>query len=226
SLAYDSDYWSIIYNPTYDSENVRPGARLIAANTGPDDMLIVFGNGYDPSWLYTAQRTGLTLTTENFEATLPTIRTDRYRTLYSLYPWDDPTWITRMWRWTGARDAGIYRMSDHPSGVADAALIATDEPSAIPGDAVTIADGPLRIPCDFNGADIPVGRRGTVLQFQTGYARTARIELGHVSGPIPVRSVVYLPSASIAGVASVRATCAGTAELVIDRVLDTSVDLR
>ena len=225
SLASARDYWTVMYDAAHDPEHARRGAELIAANTRPDELVVVLGLGYNPERLFYADRSGLMLVAENIEATLPTIDRARYRTLYVIDPWADPLWIARSWRWVGARESSIYRVSDGAAGVADAYLIATDEASALPApaDARVLADRPITVPCDFNGADVPAGRRGTLLVLRAGYPRDARLAVGYVSGPVPARAAVWFDGAFTSGASAVRVTCAGAPQLVIERVLDSSL---
>ena len=218
SLAYDRGYWTIMYEPAHDPELVLRGARALASATSSDETVLVLGFGYDPSQLYYADRRAVMIAAENFAAVVPTIDPRLYRTLYVRDPWVDPISITRAWRWVGARDASIYRLGATPAPLADAPLLATDEQLAVVGP--VLADRALTVPCDFTGLEVPAGRQGTLLQVRPGYPAAARIAVGFVSGPVPVRGAVWLDAAAAPGASTVRVTCTGAPSLVLERVLD------
>jgi hypothetical protein len=218
SLVAERAYWTVMYEPVHDPEQVLRGARVHAAATKPDEDVLVLGLGYDPSQPYYAGRRALMIAAENAAAVLPTLDRARYGTLYVRDPWVDPISITRAWRFVGARETSIYRISDRASGVADAYLVATDDPA--PTAARVLADRPVTVPCDFNGVEVPAGERGTLLQLRPGYPVDARIALGFVSGPVPARGLVWLDGALTPGAVTVRVTCSGPGSLVIDRVLE------
>ena len=226
SLAADSGYWTTMYAASYDEQAVRPIARQIAANTRPDELVLVLGYGYNPSRLYYAQRMGLMLTTENLESALASMPRERYRTLYVNDPWADALWVTRAWRWVGARESPIYRIADTAAGVADAFVVATDDPRALAATGKPLSSGPVTVRCDFTGAEVPAGRQGTLLQLQAGYPRDARISVGYVAGPVPARGTVWLDGALTPNMETVRVTCNGAAQLVIERVLDAPLERR
>jgi len=228
SLAYDAGFWTRMYEPSVDDLGIRAAARQIAAATRPDDLVLLVGYGYDPERLYYAQREGLMVTVENFDDALRGIPHERYRTLVVADPWRDAVWISRAWRWVGARESPIYRIADEPAGVADAFVVATDEPRALDGVSRgrVLASAPVTIPCDFAGADVPAGRQGTLLVLRSGYSLDARLSLGYVAGPVPARGAVWLDGAFTPTVDTVRVTCSGVASLTVDRVYDAPLDRR
>lgn len=226
SLWYDAGYWTVIYNYGFDDRSVRATAKIIDDASAPNEGVIIVGLGYDPSVPYYAQRNALMLTVENLGAdVVRAIPHDRYRTMYVNDPWHDAVYIARAWRWDGSLGS-IYRVSDVPSGVADATLVSTDESRGADAAAAgRVLATNVRVPCGFEGADVPAGQRGTLLALRSGYPFDARLEVGHIANPVPARGWVWLSGAATPSGGTVRVICGGAAELVIDQVIDAALDL-
>jgi hypothetical protein len=216
SLTSARAYWTVMYAPVSDPEQVLRGASLLASATSPDETVLVLGFGYDPSQPYYADRKVLMIAAENYAAVMSTLDRARYRTLYVHDPFVDPISIARAWRWVGAGGSSLYRIGETPAAVADAFLLATDD-ALVGGPAL---DGAITVPCDFDGATVPAGQRGTLLQLRAGYAVDARVSVGFVTAPVPARASIWLDGARTPGATTVRVTCTGAQSIVIERVSD------
>jgi len=229
SLDDSAGYWSQMYLPRVDPDGILPRAVAVDAVTAPGDEIVIIGDGYDPSLSYYARRSSLMLTYETLSpALVAEIPAAAYHTLVSFDPWADALWVARHWRWVGAREAPIYRLGDSAAAVSDAYVLATDDLQAVAGARERgrrLTSGPITLPCDFAGADVPVGQGGTLLRLRGDYPLLARISVGYFAAPVPARAVVWFPGRFTTNVSAVRLTCTGAASLVVDEVLDVALDL-
>jgi len=222
SDAYARDYWSRMYPPLSDFEQVLPRARELASLSAPDDKIVVIGRDYDPDLAYYARRRMLMLTAENetghLVARLPA---EGYRILFSWNPTQNEIGILRAWRWIGAIGPRTYATADTPRDLRGAEVIAADDVTVIDSivRAGTPLEAPLRIPCDLATHTVPAGASGTWLRIAQPDPN-ARVTVDTLLAPLPARSVIAFRPAASLGARQVRVSCSGGGELMIEAAYD------
>src|SRR3989442_9612055 len=84
--------------------------------------------------------------------------------------------------------------------------------------ASVISRDPLRLPCDEADHDVPAGASGTWLRLSADSG--ARIWTAPGLAPAPARGVMVLTQQATFGSPSVKLSCSGAREVVIQSVLD------
>ena len=227
ALTTSADYWQPIYSGIVDPDHVLERARELAAASRPDELVVSVGRSYGPDVIYYAHREALMLDPVYLsQPIVDAIPTSAYRVLVTWDPSRDDLYVARHWRWTGAVSPRVYRLADTPAELRGAPVIATDDRGVYDAAAQNgreLLRSPLVIPCDATGADVPVGRAGTLLRLRQDYSPYARVWLTYITGPMPVRTVMGLDVIGALGASSVRVTCAGTQALTVESVLDVTL---
>jgi hypothetical protein len=221
NFAVIADYWLPIYAPVYDSEQVLPAARELAALSRADDLVVMVGRDFDPDVLYYARRKGLLITegnaTEKVFATLPS---QPYRVFFSWDPARDPLDIMRTWAWSGAVGPRTYEVGSDPRALERSRVLATDDRSAFDAASSTSRHLPspaIVVRCDGAGRSVGVDASGVwlLVHADTG----TRVSLEATVGPLPARSVYVITPEAIRGRSAVLVSCVGPGSLTIDAVI-------
>jgi hypothetical protein len=216
-----ADYWLPIYAPVYDSEQVLPAARELAALSRADDLVVMVGRGFDSDVLYYARRKGLLITegnaTERVYATLPS---QPYRIFFSWDPAHDPLEIMRTWAWSGAVGPRTYEVGPDARALERSAILSTDDRAAF--DAANagshrLLSSTIVVRCDGAGRSVGVDASGAwlLVHADTG----TRVSLDATTGPLPARAVYVMTPEAIRGRSAVSVSCIGPGAMTIDTVI-------
>ncbi|HKW77647.1 MAG TPA: hypothetical protein VJQ09_01030, partial [Candidatus Limnocylindria bacterium] len=223
-LTYSSaaDYIRLARPPLSDFESVLPRARELAAQSRPDDLVLIVGRAYDPDLAYYARRRAMMLTAENqTDHLLRTLPAQGYRVLFSWDPTNDPIWVARYWPWNGVVAQRTYTLGDAPKDLRAAPIMTTDDESLFVAGARTsrsLLDRPLAIACDLQGHPFPAGARGTWLRIRAN--GDARISPTALLAPVAARRVLVLSPLVTFGQPTATLFCSGTNEIVIEAAFD------
>jgi 4-amino-4-deoxy-L-arabinose transferase-like glycosyltransferase len=223
SLQSSREYWSRAYPPLNDFEGVLPRARELAAQSRPDDRVLVVGRAYNPDLAYYARRDTLMLTVENqTDHLLRRVATERYGVLFSWDPTNDPIWVARYWAWNGVVGPRTYTLGASASELRGAPIMSTDDLIAFERAAVqtpgSLITAPLTIPCDLASRLVPAGARGTWLRIRPDTG--ARLSPSALYAPVAARQVLVLAPSVTFGERATWLSCSGTAAIVIEAIYD------
>jgi hypothetical protein len=223
SLQSSREYWSRAYPPLVDFESVLPRARELAAQSRPDDQIVVVGRAYNPDLAYYARRDTLMLTVENqTDALLRRVASEPYGVLFSWDPTNDAIWVARYWPWNGVVGPHTYTLGAAGGDLRGAPIMTTDDLTALERAAVqspsSLIAAPLTVPCDLAGHLVPAGAHGTWLRIRADTG--ARLSPSALYAPVAARQVLVLAPSVTFGERMAPIFCAGTAAIVIEAIYD------
>jgi 4-amino-4-deoxy-L-arabinose transferase-like glycosyltransferase len=225
SLVSSNNYWGLSYPPLADPVGVLSRARELAAQSQPDDLVLVVGRASNPDLAYYSRRSVLMLTRENQTDHLMRglAAQPSYHVLFSWNPQIDPIWVANYWAWTGVVSARTYTLGASPRDLRGAPIVASDDLAAFDAAADAgrpLLEGPLRIQCDGLSHPVPAGASGTWLRLRAEPG--ALVTVAVLFAPVPARGVIVLSPLVTHGLGSASLSCEGASEIVIDGALDTA----
>jgi 4-amino-4-deoxy-L-arabinose transferase-like glycosyltransferase len=222
-LADGSGYWRPIYGAPADPAGVLPAAAALEGASEPDDLVLVIGADWSPAILYYARRQGLAM--PDWAIDSPAARDlagSGYRVAEYLDPATGPLALLRQWPWVGVTGGLTYAMGSTSADLRGAPLVSYlgDAPMEAPPVALRLLPGPMRIPCEAGLIQLPMGAKGTWIEFSPA-PPGARLWIVNAFAPVPVGRWVFV-SAAVRGISGF-VTCNGAGSLVARQVLDAAV---